>query len=88
MAPARLERRADPLVGERRRQPHVADRQIGLVAVDDPQQPGTVLGLRDDLDPVLGQQRHDPFAQQRLVLDDDYSHGSTAQTTVPSRATL
>ena len=88
MAPARFQRRADPLVGERRRQPYVTDREIGLVAVDDPQQPGTVLGLRDDLDPVLGQQRHHPFAQQRLVLDHYYSHGSTAQTTVPSRATL
>ena len=85
MAPASFERRADPLVGERRRQPHVADRQIRLVAVDDPQQAGTVVGLGDDLDPVLGQQRDDPLAQQRLILDDDYSHGSTAQTTVPSR---
>ena len=40
-------------------------RQVRLVTGDDSQQAGAVFRLRDDLDPVLGQQRHDPFAQQR-----------------------
>ena len=30
----------------------------------------TQAGGRDDLDPILGQQRDQPFAQQRVVLDD------------------
>jgi hypothetical protein len=37
MAPPRLERGAYPLVGEPGRQAHVADRQVRLMAVYDPQ---------------------------------------------------
>jgi hypothetical protein len=70
VAAPRLERRLDPLVGERRRQADVADRQVRLVAGDDPQQPIAVLGGGDDLDPVLGQERHQALAKQRVVLDD------------------
>ena len=84
MALARLDRRAHALVGERRREPHVDDRDVGLVAADDPQQPRAVLGLRDDVDVVLAQQRDDPLAQQRLVLGDHDPHGSSARIVVPS----
>ena len=55
---------------------------------EDAQQAGAVLGLRDDVDPLLAQQRDDPLAQQRLVFGDDYSHGSSACTVVPSPGLL
>ena len=48
------------------------------MAADDPQQALGVLGLGDDLDAVLAQQRDDALAQQRLVLDDHDAHGSSA----------
>ena len=83
MALARLDRRAHALVGERRRQADVDDREVGLVAADDAQQPGAVLGLGDDLDVVLAQQRDDALAQQRLVLGDHDPHGSSARIVVP-----
>ena len=49
------------------------------------QQPGAVLGLGDDLDLVLAQQRDEALAQQRLVLGDHDPHGSSARTVVPRR---
>jgi hypothetical protein len=58
------------------------------VAVDDAQQPGPVLGLGDDLDPVLLQQRDQSLALERVVLDDHHSQGRTARTVVPSPAGL
>ena len=75
LAAARLERGPDPLVGERRRQAHVADREVGLVALDDPQQPGPVLGLARRPRSRSRQQRDHPLAQQRVVLDDHDPHG-------------
>src|SRR3954471_3649292 len=87
-ARARLHRRADALVGERRREPHVDDRQVGLMSPYDPQEALAVLGLRDHLDVLLAQQGDDALAQQRLVLGDDYSHGSSARITVPSPGLL
>src|SRR5262249_42644945 len=66
----------------------VDDRQIGLVPRDEAQQPWPIDCLPHDLDLVLGQQGDESLAQQRVVLDDHYSHGSTAQITVPSRGTL
>ena len=84
MPRAGLDRRADALVGEARRQAHVDDRQVGLVAGDDAQQALAVLGLGDDLDLALAQQRDEPFAQQRVVLGDHDPHGSSATIVVPA----
>ena len=53
------------------------------MAGDDAQQPVAVLGLRDDVDVGVAQQRHDPLAQQREVLGDHDPHGSSARTVVP-----
>ena len=53
------------------------------MAADDPQQAGPVLGVGDDVDVVLAQQRHHPLAQERLVLRDHYSQGSSARIMVP-----
>src|ERR1700761_1962391 len=86
MAAARLDRGADPLVGEARRQPHVDDRQGGLVGAGDPQQPLPVLGLGDDLDLVFAQQRDQPLAEEHRVLGDHDPHGSLTLIRVPSPA--
>ena len=58
------------------------------MAGEDPVQARDVLRLRDDVDSLLAQQRDDALAQQRLVLGDDYSHGSSACTVVPSPGLL
>ena len=50
--------------------------------------PGRVLGLGDDVDALLAQERDEPLAQQRLVLDDHHPHGSSARTVVPPPAGL
>jgi len=55
VALARVDRRAQTLVAERRRQPHVDDRDVPLVARDDALQPRPVFGLSDDVDAVLAQ---------------------------------
>ena len=83
VARAQLDRGAHALVGERRREPHVDDRQVGLVRADDPQQPGAVVGVRDDLDPALAHERDEPLAQQRVVLGDHDPHGSSTRIVVP-----
>ena len=75
---AGLDRGADPLVGEARRQPHVDDRQVPLVAADDPQQPLAVPGWATTSKSALAQQRDQPLAQQQRVLGDHDPHGSTA----------
>ena len=46
--------------------------------------PGAVLGLGDDVDVVLAQQRDDALAQQGLVLGDHDAHGSSARIVVPA----
>src|SRR4051794_4106520 len=85
---AGLERRADALVGERRRKPDVNDREVRLVPGEDPAQAVGVLRLRHDIDSLVLEQRDDALAQECLVLGDDYSHGSSACTVVPSPGLL
>ena len=55
---------------------------------DRAQQPRSVLHLRDHLDPILAQQRDQPFAQQREVLGDHYPQGSFTSSTVPAPSEL
>ncbi len=45
-----------------------------------------VAGLADDLHPGVLEQPHDALAQQDRVVGDDYAHGITARTVVPSAA--
>ena len=58
------------------------------MAVDDAQQPLGVLGDRDDLDPALAHERHQPLAQQRVVLGDHDPHGSSTRIAVPTPGSL
>ena len=73
-----------PSSRERGRQPDVDDREVGLVRVDDPEQPRAVLGDGDDLDPALAHERDEALAQQRVVLGDHDPHGSSTRITVPA----
>ena len=50
----------------------------GRVSADTAQRLGRRGRLADDLDPGLGQQPREPFAQQRLVVGEHYAHGSSA----------
>ena len=97
MAPPRLQRRPDPLVGERRRQPHVADRQVGLVAVDDPQQPGPSSALATTSIPFSVSSATRPSRSSAwsstittrtppawTARSSRSAHGRTARTVVPS----
>ena len=49
---------------------------------DGPEQLLAVVGLRDDLDADVGQQAHQPAAQQHRVLGDQDAHGSSRTTEV------
>src|SRR4051794_5729103 len=75
---ARLQRGADALVGERRRQADVDDAHVGLVAHHGADEPGPVLDRGDDLEAALRQQAGEPVAQQREALGDHDPHGSSA----------
>ena len=68
--PAQLDRGAQAVVGSARRHLHVHDGHIGPVRERLAQQVLRVAGLRDDLEPRLGQQASDPLAQQHVVLAD------------------
>src|SRR4051812_10370381 len=81
-------RRADPLVGERRRHADVDDRQVRLVLAHRAAQAVGVVHGGGDLVPGVLEQAGQPVAKQRLVLCDHYSHGSSAVTTVPPPTAL
>ena len=76
-----LHRRAQAVVGVVRRHLHVDDREVRLVRADLAQEVGRVGGLGDDLEAGVGEQAHDPLAQQRLVFSDDDSHGGPRSST-------
>ncbi len=68
------ERRTDALVGERRRQSHIEDAQLG---VRRPHGVGETLGVRqgrDDLVAGVLEQSHEALAQQHGVLTDQDAH--------------
>ena len=77
-------RRAQPLVGVRRRHADVDDRDVGLVGADLAQQVLGVAGLGDDLEARLLEQARDALAQQHAVVGEDDAHGTSALTVVPS----
>src|SRR4051794_29799388 len=84
VAGADLVRRAQPLVGERRRHPDIDDRQVGLVLVDLPQQLVGRRRLRGHVDSGAPQEGRDALAHQRAVVGDHDPHGSSAVITVPA----
>ena len=84
MPRADLVRRAQSLVGERRRHPDVDDRDVGLVLLDLAQQLLAGRRLRHHVDPGAPQERDDALAHERAVVRDHDAHGSSAVTTVPA----
>ena len=72
-----LQRRAQPVVGEVRRHPHVDDGHVRLVPAHLAQQVGRVRRARHHLDPGLLEQPRDPLAQEQLVVGDHGTHGAT-----------
>ena len=79
---AQLERGAQALVAERRRQPDVDDRDVGALAQHGVDERVAVVDGGDDLEAVVAQQPRQPVAQQREVLGDHDPHGSTARSVV------
>ena len=88
MPAPQLERGAHALVAERRRQPHVDDRQVGVGGVDGLEQRRAVGDRGRDVDPAVAQQALEPVAQQGEILGYDDAHGSDARTTVGPPAGL
>src|SRR5512133_3959862 len=80
---AALERRPEPLVVMRRRQPDVYDCDVGREAPHLEQKVVGVLALSDDLEPALAEQACESLAQKHAVLGDRYTHGISALTRVP-----
>ena len=83
-----LERGAQALVAEGRRQADVDDRDVGRVEPDRVDERVGVVDGRDDLEAVRLEQPHHPVAQQREVLGDHDAHGSSARTIVGPPAGL
>ena len=73
---ADLERRAQAVVGEVGRHPHVDDRDVRLVRADLAQQVRRVARASDDLDPRVLEQPRDALAEQQLVVGDHGAHAS------------
>src|SRR5690606_28431919 len=61
-----------PLVGERRRQPHVHDRHVGAELQQALEQLGAALHGRDHLEPVGLEQVDQPVPEQIEVFGDEY----------------
>ena len=81
---ADLGRGAQALVGVRRGHADVDDRDVGLVGADLAQQVLAVARLGDHLEARLLEQARDALAQQQAVVGQDYAHGTSALTVVPS----
>ena len=82
MVLAELQRRAQALVGVRRRHADVEHADVRAVLLDRLQQR---LGVRhggDDLEPAVVQQPLQAGAQEQRVLGDQDAHGSSARTMV------
>ncbi len=61
--PPRLDRGADALVPERRREPDVDDRDVGLLRRDDSEQRVGVLDCRNHLEPAVSQEPREAVAE-------------------------
>jgi len=69
-------RRAQALVGVRRRHPDVGDRHVRSLRADVPQQLVGIARLADDVEAGRLQQVDDPDPQQHRVLGDDHAHAA------------
>jgi len=54
---------------------------------DAPQQVIAIIGLRDDLEALLGQQPHQPLAKQQRVIRNDDAHDYATATSALNAAT-
>src|SRR5579875_2481136 len=87
-APAYLQRGAQALVAEARRQAHVDDRDVRLLFEDAIHERVSVADRRDDVEAVVAQQPRQAVAEQREVFGDHDAQGSTASTIVGPPAGL
>ena len=62
--------------------------EIGLERTRELDRLGAVAGLSDDVEPVLGEQRGERLAGQRMVVDDQYSVGHFAFLRLSARRVL
>ena len=83
-----LERRPQPLVGERRRQPDVHHGHVGAVGSHGGQEIVPVVHRRADLEAVRLKQPDQAVAEQEKVLGYDNAHGISKLTTVGPPAGL
>src|SRR5439155_7885922 len=74
VALADLLRGAEPLVGVRRRHPDIHDGHVRLVEADVAEEILGRPGRAGDLEPGLGQQPLDAFAQEERVVGEHYAH--------------
>ena len=83
---AGLDRGAQPLVGERRRQPHVDHGDVGPLGDQSPQQGRAVVDRLDDLEVVGFEQADQPVPEEGEVFGEDGAetgaHGSTIASLV------
>lgn len=80
--PAGLDRGAQALVGEGGRQPDVDDRDVRRIDLDGLGEGVGVLSDGDDLEAGVAEQQAETFGEDRVVLEDHYSHGRITSTVV------
>src|SRR6516225_3475381 len=85
---ARPQRGAQPLVGERRRQPDVHHRHVGRARADGGEEVRAVVDGGGDLEAVGLQQPDQAVAEQEQVLGYDNAHGTSIVTSVGPPAGL
>jgi hypothetical protein len=77
-----LDRGADPVVGVRRRHPHIHDGHIGFVFIHSLEEVARVRRGGHHVQGFGAQQQGEALAQQRLVLGDHDPHGTPTCSTV------
>ena len=70
----------EPLVGVAGRHPDVGEDHIGQPRVDETQEPGGVARLSDHIEPGVGEQPRESFAQQSLVFGEYDAHSTNRLT--------
>ena len=70
----------EPVVGVGRRHADVHDGDVRAPRIDHPQQRVGIAAAPDDLEAGVLEQPREPVAQQRLVVGDQDSHGSSASS--------
>ena len=86
--PPGRQRRAQPLVGEGRREPDIDDRDIRALADQRSQQCGPIADRGHDVTSVRLEQPCDALPQEEQVFGDDNAHGTSITTMVGPPAGL